>query len=327
MELFVLPHARLLQAPVGANLLSVLREHNVPVSYSCMAGRCGTCRCRILKGEVHESSREIKLTGPLEAEYVLACRSTLIGDCTIEIPEPEEIVVHPARVFKATVVALDSITRDVLRLRLKASKPFSYSPGQYALLQFSSEVVRPYSMAGLCSDEFLEFHVRLYPGGKASGLLEHDLRVGDTVRVSGPMGTAYLRAQHQGPMLCVAGGTGVAPVLSIVRGALSLGMRNPIHVYFGARTAADAYGLPLLEALAREHEHLHVQLIVAADEDEAGYRVGLVTDAVAADWRDLTGWRVYLCGPPPLVEAGVFLARQRGVDTDHIHADAFYSSG
>lgn len=327
MELLVQPHGRMLQVSAGANLLNVLREHEVPVSYSCMAGRCGTCRCRVLDGEVHEAGREIKLTNPLESAYVLACRSTMLGDCTIEIPEPDEVVVHPARVFKARVANVERLTQDVVRLRLKANRAWSHSPGQYAMLQFAPDLIRPYSMAGLCGDELIEFHIRLVPGGRASEHVGGSLKAGDEVRVSGPMGTAYLRTRHEGPMLCVAGGTGLAPVLSVVRGALQAGMRNPIHLYFGVRTRADAYGLAWLDELADRHDGLRVHLVVAAGSADAGHRSGLVTHAVAADWSGLGGWRVYLCGAPPMVEAGTFLARRLGADPEHIHADAFYTAG
>ena len=98
-------------------------------------------------------------------------------------------------------------------------------------------------MAGLSEDAELEFHVRAVPEGRVSTYVFNTLKVGDTVRVSGPLGTAYLRTRHDGPMLCVAGGTGLAPILAIVRGAIVAGMANPICLYFGVRSHQDLYGL------------------------------------------------------------------------------------
>ncbi|MES2534241.1 MAG: 2Fe-2S iron-sulfur cluster-binding protein [Pseudomonadota bacterium] len=327
MELFVQPLGRTIIATPGANLLTTLREHDVPISYSCTAGRCGTCRCKVIKGEVSETGRDSKITHPEDAGYVLACMSVLAENCTIEVAEPDEVVTHPARIIKATVIAIDDMTHDIKRLRLRPAKPLSFSPGQYASLQFTPECIRPYSMAGLCDDEELEFHVRLVPDGRVTGYIAQELKVGSAVRVSGPLGTAYLRKKHEGPMLCVAGGTGLAPVLSIVRGALAEGMRNPIHVYFGVRTPDDIYGAEWLSELARAHNNLHVHVVVTAGCPSPAYRSGLVTDAVTQDWESLAGWRAYLCGAPPMVEAATILVKQKGVLAEHVYADAFYPSG
>jgi ferredoxin-NAD(P)+ reductase (naphthalene dioxygenase ferredoxin-specific) len=326
MELVVQPIGKAITVSNGANLLETLREHQVPISYSCMAGRCGTCRCKVIDGNVLESGREAKITNPNEERHVLACMSVLTESCTIEIPEPDEVVTHPARILKATVVAIDDMTHDIKRLRLRSNKPLSFTAGQYATLQFSPEHVRPYSMAGLPEDEELEFHVRLVPDGRVTTYIASDLKVGDSVRISGPLGTAYLRKKHEGPMLCVAGGTGLAPVLSIVRGALAEGMTNPIHVYFGVRSPQDIYGAGRLYELAEKHSNLRIHIVVTTGNDNPALRSGLVTDAVAQDWESLDGWRAYLCGAPPMVEAATFLVKQKGVLAEHIHADAFYNS-
>jgi len=327
MELVVQPVGRKLNVETGENLLAALRNNDVPISYSCTAGRCGTCRCKVLQGEVLETGREAKITRPNDEGYVLACMSVLTGDCVIEVPEPDEVVIHPARIIKATVTAIDALTHDIRRLRLQPAKPLEFSPGQYANLQFTPAHIRPYSMANVAGSGELEFHVRLVPGGRVTGYIEHELKVGDAVRVSGPLGTAYLRTKHEGPMLCVAGGTGLAPVLSIVRGALERGMRNPIHVYLGVRSPRDVYGIEWLEQLQRAHPGLQVQVVVSTGNDNPAWRSGLVTDAVNSDWPRLDGWRAYLCGAPPMVESAAMMIKKKGVPAEHVYADAFYPSG
>ena len=328
MELVVHPLERVLQVPTGANLLDTLRAHEVPISYSCMAGRCGTCRCKVISGSVIETGREAKITNPSDGEYVLACTSVLTESCAIEIPEPDEIVTHPARIIKATVAAIEDATHDIKIIRLKPAKPLSFSPGQYATLQFTPEHIRPYSMASLCADDELEFHVRRVPDGRVSGYVFDQLKAGDAVRVSGPLGTAYLRTRHVGPMLCVAGGTGLAPILSIVRGAIEAGMNNPIHLYFGARSTQDIYGLDQLRSLQGVHPSLKIEVVVTTDESPGSrQRVGLITEAIAQDIKDFHGWRAYVCGAPPMVEATATLLRQRGIDEQRVYADAFYASG
>ncbi|WP_137174136.1 2Fe-2S iron-sulfur cluster-binding protein [Massilia sp. HP4] len=327
MELVVQPLGSKFNVEAGANLLDALRSNDVPISYSCTAGRCGTCRCKVLRGVVLETGRDSKVTHPEDEGYVLACMSVVASDCVIEVPEPDEVVVHPARTIKATVTAIDTMTHDIRRLRLQPAKPLEFSPGQYANLQFTPDHIRPYSMANVAGSSELEFHVRLVPDGRVTGYIENTLKVGAAVRVSGPLGTAYLRTRHQGPMLCVAGGTGLAPVLSIVRGAQALGMANPIHLYFGVRTPRDVYGLDWLAQLQDEHPNLHVQVVVGSGNDNPSWRSGLVTDAFNDDWPELAGWRAYLCGAPPMVESAAMMIKKKGVLPEHVHADAFYPSG
>ena len=327
MDILVQPLNRVIRVQPGANLLQALQAARVPMSYSCMAGRCGTCRCRVVDGEVLEGGGEQQRPLDSDGSFVLACQTYVTEPCTIEIPEPDEVVVHPARIVKATVVAIEELTQDIKRLVLRPAKPVEFSPGQYMHLQFTPEHARPYSMAGLSGDGSFEFHVRLVPDGRVTGYIAHDLAVGDTVKLSGPLGSAYLRRKHDGPMLCVAGGTGLAPILSILRGSVAQGMKNPIHLYFGVRSARDIYGMPWLERLKREHVGLAVHVVVTSGGDPATQRCGLVTDAIEHDHANLNGWRAYLCGSPPMVEAATVVARRLGIAPGHIHADAFYTQG
>jgi naphthalene 1,2-dioxygenase ferredoxin reductase component len=320
MEVLVQPLRRFIDVEPGANLLDALRNAQVPVSYSCMAGRCGTCRCRLLDGGAPAGDARDANDG-----YVLACQTYVTAPCTVEIPEPDEVVVHPARIVKATVLAVQPLAHDIRRVVLKPAKPLAFSPGQYAQLQFTPEHARPYSMAGLADDGTLEFHVRVVPDGRVSGYVAGRLQAGDAVRVSGPLGTAYLRRKHEGPVLCVAGGTGLAPILSILRGAVADGLRNPVHLYFGVRSPRDVYGLDWLSELERRHPALQLHVVVAAGGDAREQRCGLVTEAIEADWPRLDGWRAYLCGSPPMVEAATRLVRRKGIAASHVHADAFYT--
>lgn len=327
MEVLVQPLNRTVHVEPGANLLEALRAAQVPMSYSCMAGRCGTCRCKLVAGEVMEGGAEQQRPSNGGDAYVLACRTYITEPCTIEIPEPDEIVVHAARIVKATVAALEDLTHDIKRVVLKPAKPIEFSPGQYVQLQFTPEHVRPYSMAGLSDDGTFEFHVRLVADGRVTGYIAQQLKVGDAVKVSGPLGSAYLRRKHEAPMLCVAGGTGLAPILSILRGAIEGGMRNPIHLYFGVRSPRDVYGLEPLKALQQAHPELKVHVVVGSGGDAATQRCGLVTQAIEQDLGDLDGWRAYLCGSPPMVEAATLVAQSKGIAPEHVYADAFYTQG
>jgi ferredoxin-NAD(P)+ reductase (naphthalene dioxygenase ferredoxin-specific) len=323
MDILVQPLNRTIRVAPGANLLEALRAAQVPMSYSCLSGRCGICRFRVLDGDVLDGGREQQR--PLDGMdgALLACQTYLTEPCTIEVPAPEEAVVHRARVAKATVVGIEPLAADIRRLLLKPAKPIAFSPGQYAQIAFTPAHARPYSMAGLPGDELLEFHVQLMPKGRVSGYIAEQLKVGDAVKVSGPLGAAYLRQQHSGPVLCVAGGTGLAPVLSVVRGAVAAGMRNPIHLYFGLRSPRELYGMAWLKHLRRVHPALQVHVVLASGADPATQRCGLVTQAIAQDHASLRGWQVYLRGSPPMVETTTLMVLGKGVEAARIHADAF----
>ena len=327
MDILVQPLNRVIRAEPGVNLLDALRAAQVPMSYSCLSGRCGICRCRVLSGEVLDGGREQQR--PLDGVdgAVLACQTYVTEPCTIEVPAPGEAVVHRARVAKATVVAIEPLAVDIRRLLLKVAKPIAFSPGQYVQLGFTPTHVRPYSMANLPGEQLLEFHIQLMPQGRVSGYIAGQLKVGDKVKVSGPLGAAHLRQQHTGPMLCVAGGTGLASVLSVVRGAVAAGMRNPIHLYFGLRSPRELYGLAWLDHLRSVHPALRVHVVVASGADPATQRRGLVTQAIEQDHASLQGWQAYLCGSPPMVETTTLLALGKGLEAAHLHAEAFYMQG
>jgi ferredoxin-NAD(P)+ reductase (naphthalene dioxygenase ferredoxin-specific) len=327
MQLVVAPQNLRLNIQSGQNLLDVLRENAVPISYSCMSGRCGTCRCKVTQGQVQHSGPENGRPERDHDAYVLACQSVLTDSCTIEIPDMDEVVVHPAKIIKGTVLAIEELTHDIRRLRIKPAKPMAFSPGQYATLQFTPDHIRPYSWAGLPNDDEMEFHIRQVPGGRVTDYVFSSLKVGDAVRISGPMGTAYLRQKHTGPMLCVGGGTGIAPIISIVRGAMAADMHNPVHVYFGVRSQEDSYDLERLRRLAQEHGNMSLHVVVATGPVHAGLRSGLVTDAIQKDFSALNNFVGYFCGAPAMVEALSSLAQSLGMPLDNIHADAFYPSG
>lgn len=327
MEVSILPLRRTLDVRSGDNLLEALRRHRIPVSYSCMAGRCGTCRCRIVSGNVLVTGGADTNRPAADGQSVLACQATVLEDCVIEIPEVDEIVVHPSKIIKTTVVGLEDLTHDIKRVRLALPKPFDFSPGQYASLQFAPQHVRPYSMAVAAGGDEVEFHIRVVPGGRVTSYVATELKLGDAVRLSGPLGTAYLRTKTSDPIVCIAGGTGLAPILSILRGMSDQALPNPVHVYFGVRSPRDVYGLPWLDVLKERLPQLTVHVVVTSSNEPGPYRTGVVTDAVKHDWDSLQGWRAYVAGAPAMVDASTILLRQRGIRTEHIYADAFYASG
>lgn len=320
----------------GETVLDALLAHNIGFAYSCQAGNCGTCKCELVSGEIMELEySEHALSAAERARgIVLACRSQVWSDVVVRRLDAEDFVVHPSRVMRCRVAEMSHLTHDILRLRLEMESggPFIFSAGQYAQLEFPMVpgTARDYSMANRPDEKLLEFHIRIMSAGSVSQRIASALKVGDMVKVSGPLGTSYLRAGHPGPMLCVAGGSGLAPIKSIAESALVSGFKRPVHLYFGVRTERDVYFEKELAQMQQHHPGFRAHIVLSdpgaalAANTLLPRRFGLVTTAIAADFPRLEGCKAYLAGPPPMVDAASELLRSRGVGSRDIHADAFF---
>ena len=319
------------EAQEGDLILDALLLAGVPMPYSCQQGNCGTCKCELVDGEIMELDYSEFALKPEERarNLILACRTQAWGNVTVRKLDDEELIVHPERYMRCKVEALEDLTHDIKRvvLRIESGGPFTFTAGQYAKLEFIPLVTRDYSMAnvpGHGDASLLEFHVRAVPGGAASQFVHAKLAVGQGVRVNGPHGASYLRESHQGPLLAIAGGSGLAPIEAIVGRSLAAGSTQPIHLYFGVRARRDVYHEDLFRQWAARHPNFRYTIVLSREE-APGYAHGLVTDVVARDVRDVTGMKAYLAGPPVMVEAASELLAARGMAGRDIHADAFYT--
>lgn len=315
---------------IGQTILEAAIAQGVPYPHGCRSGNCGACKSRLVAGEVEMSPySEFALTaGEKDQGLVLACRSVPWDDVEIAWVGEDETVAHPIRHLTCRVTAIDDVTHDVRRVRLDvaAGGPFTFSAGQYATVTFADRPPRDYSMANTPDDAVLEFHIRHLPGGTSSAYVADRLELGEDVRVEGPYGTSWLREAHRGAIVALAGGSGLAPIKSLVERALALGMAQDIGLYFGVREERDLYLEDHFLALAATHPNL--SFVPVLSETAAGRtarRTGFVHQAVAADHDELDGCKAYLAGPPPMVEAATVMLLERGMRREDIHADAFYT--
>lgn len=318
-------------AEEGQTVLDALLASGVAFPYSCQSGNCGTCRCELVSGEIMELEySEHALSAQDRGRgIVLACRSQVWGDVVVRRLDAEELIVHPSRVMRCRVAGMTMLTHDILQLRVDivSGGPFTFSAGQFASLEFpvAPGAVRDYSMANRPDEPTLEFHIRVMQGAESvSRRVAANLRIGDTVKVSGPLGTSYLRAQHAGPMLCIAGGSGLAPIKSIVETALRNDFDQPVHLYFGVRGERDVYFERELAQWSEQYPTIRSHIVLSDGAAGSSRRRGFVTDAVAADFSDLKGFKAYFAGPPPMVDAATALVNGLGIETRDIHADAFF---
>lgn len=328
-----------IQASDGETLLSALKRAGVPIGYSCESGQCGTCKCELLAGEPREAGHApFALSEAQRARgIILACRSEVVEDLRIRILDADELESHPPRQMRCELIALSLLSRDVWKLvfRILEGGPFVFSAGQYAKITFltpdGDPLARDFSIASTPAesefDGLIEFHIRAAAGANFTRLLEQGaLPLGKILTIAGPEGTSYLRPRFAGPMLLVAGGSGLAPILSIAASAVDAGMSQPIHVYVGMRDESDVYGEQRLHALAARAPALRYTYVLSEPSTATARRTGLVSEAIAADFADLSAMKAYLAGPPVMVESTVALLRDRGMIERNIHTDAYYAA-
>ncbi len=326
MQITLEGHDRPVPVEAGDTILASLLRAGVPFPFSCQAGNCGTCKCELLAGDVlelghseHALSAEERARG-----LILACRTQVWDDTVVRRIDAEELVMHPSRIMRCRVLQIEALTHDIrgVRLAVEAGGPMTFSAGQYAEVEFAPGLSRHYSMANSPDEPELAFHVRHMPGGRSSAYVAHRLRVGDKVKVSGPLGVSYLREQHPGPVLLIAGGSGLAPIQSILCTLLAREHAAPVRLYFGVRSERDVYHEPLLRDLAARHANFTYDVVLSEQIGAPGRRYGLVHEAIESPLpQDLMA---YLAGPPVMVEAASARLRAEGLGPRRIHADAFY---
>ena len=327
MQITLEGHDHPIAVEAGDTILASLLRAGVPFPFSCQAGNCGTCKCELISGDILELEHsEHALAAEERAKgIILACRTQVWDDTVVRRIDTEELVMHPSRVMRCRVVELEDLTHDIkgLRLAVEAGGPMTFSAGQYSQLEFAPGLSRHYSMASTPEEAELVFHIRHLPGGRASSYAATQLKVGDKVKVSGPLGVSYLRDNHRGPVLLLAGGSGLAPIQSILITLLERGHAAPVTLYFGVRSERDLYHEALLKDFASRHSNFSYQVVLSEQIGASGRRYGLVHEAV--ELNDPQAVMAYLAGPPVMVEAATAMLAARGVAPRQIHADAFYN--
>ncbi|MFO1394018.1 MAG: 2Fe-2S iron-sulfur cluster binding domain-containing protein [Steroidobacteraceae bacterium] len=317
-------------------LLQAALAQGIAFPHSCRAGGCGECKCRLLKGKVKELTDKSYLLSAEEIRdnYVLACQSIPQTDVEVAV-ELRDAAAAPAEASPGRILHLLPLTHDILQVTVELERALAYTPGQYAELAArggrAAGVTRRYSFAGAPeangTARRVEFFIRRVPGGVFTEWLFGEAQPGDVLDVTAPHGDFVLR-DSAAPMLLVAGGSGLAPVLSMLRGALAtLPRPRDVTLVFGARTQADLYMQDAIEALRREwpmrFEYVPVLANEPAGSDWPGRR-GLIADHLPdVLGASIAAQQAYLCGPPGMVDSCSTTLVAAGVPAGEIHADRF----
>ena len=308
-------------------VLNAAFRQGLMLMHGCKEGQCSACKSFLLDGDVDlDRYSTFALPDFEEAEgWILLCRAHPYSDLEIELINYDEEILQsgtPIRTVTTRVEAVDELTSDIRRLHLSVQddEPFIFKPGQYVDIHVPGHEGehRSFSMANTNPGE-LEFMIKLYPGGRFSGLLaDGAIKPGDELTVTGPYGVFTLRSSSPRRLLFIGGGAGMAPILSLLRSLSESGSDREATYYYGARTEADLFHLQELSGLP-------CGFVPACSEDSNGWtgEAGLITDVVDRLEGDVTEVDAYVCGPPPMVEAAIALLERRGVPEAHIYFDKF----
>lgn len=300
-------------------VLDCLTGHGVPVPSSCKAGVCQTCLMRAARGRVPpESQKGLKPT-LVEQRYFLACSCRPVEDLEVAMPEAGS-----GRI-PATVVGIESLNRDIVCVKLYPGGAFEYRAGQYINFFKDESTSRSYSLASVAKlDDCIKLHVRKIPQGRVSTWIHESLGPGDVVQISEAAGDCfYTPGNPEQGLLLIGTGSGLAPLYGIVRDALLAGHSGSIRLYHGSLNVEGLYLVEELRQLAEEHVNFSYVPCISEGEAPEGFAAGIVLDVALRETPKLSGWRVYLCGNPLMVNAAKKKTFLAGASMRDIYADPF----
>ena len=327
------PHGRTLKVSAGEPVLQAALAAGLNLPHSCKSGHCSSCRARLVAGEIHyPSGRPPGITAEEAASgQVLLCQARPRSDLVLEARLIANVAEVEIKTLPCRIARLTPLAPDVLQvmLQLPAVERLPFHPGQYLDVLLDGSRRRSFSIACPPHDAgLLELHVRRVPGGgftqRLFGASDPALGPGALLRIEGPMGQFSYRPGTS-PIVMVAGGTGFAPLKSMLRHVLETGIRREIHFYWGARHAADVYEEQRVLGWTRSHSQLRFTAVLseATPAEAAHQRTGWVHDAVLADHADLSAFEVYAAGPPAMIEAMRTSFPRHGLPAERLYFDSF----
>lgn len=333
------PGGEIFDVPRNRTLLQAANDKGIAFPQHCTVGTCGNCRCKLINGEVR-ALRDFSYTltqAEISDGYILACQSLLKGDIVIEL-ESDRVAEHPVETFTGKITETKMLTHDIMEVIVQLDRPIEYTAGQFAdifIREDKDEFARHRSYSFASAPEANgsrtpAFHVRRVNGGSYTEWLFERDRVGEAFELRGPQGNFWLRPA-EAPLLCIAGGSGMAPIKAILEDAAAQNINRPVTYLFGARTQRDLYCLDEVEALQKQWQNRFQFIPILSEEPEdsdwSGKR-GFVSDFVNKETTgfDLENCHTYLCGPPVMIDAALVVLENNRVAIEHVHYDKFLDS-
>jgi CDP-4-dehydro-6-deoxyglucose reductase len=332
-QVTVQPSGRQFTCDEDETVLAAAIRAGVGLPYGCKNGACGSCKGKIVSGNVTHGAHQERALTPAEAQngVSLFCCATAHSDLIIEAREVLGVGDYPIKKLPSRVAKMDRVSDDVMivTLQLPANEKLQYHAGQYIEFMLRDNKRRSYSMANAPQiSDHVTLHIRHLPGGVFTDHVFTTMKERDILRFEGPLGTFFLREDSDKPMVLLASGTGFAPIKAIIEHAIHEKITRPMTLYWGGRRSKDLYMNSLCEEWAKTLPHFSYVPVIsdALPEDQWTGRTGFVHQAVMNDLPDLSGYQVYACGAPVMVESAHrdFVASCKLPD-EEFYADSFTS--
>jgi CDP-4-dehydro-6-deoxyglucose reductase len=332
-SVLVQPSGRAFSVEASETLLAGGIRQGVGLPYGCKDGACGSCKCKKISGTVVHGNHQDKALSAAEeaAGMVLTCCATATSDLVLESRQVSLEGALPVRKMPARISSMVRASPDVIQLQLQlpASESFQYRAGQYLDVLLRDGARRSYSMANAPhTGPALELHIRHMPGGRFTDLVFGSMKERDIVRIEGPMGSFFLREDSDKPLVLLASGTGFAPIKALIEHMQERQITRPATLFWGGRRPHDLYMDEWVRAQCALMPQLSYVPVVsdALPEDNWTGRTGFVHQAVLEDLPDLSGYQVYACGAPVVVESAQRdFSDLAGLDEAEFFADSFTS--
>lgn len=333
----VQPSGRTFSAQSDETLLAAGLRQGIGMPYGCKDGACGSCKCKKISGEVtHGNHQEKALSAAEEANgFVLTCCATAHSDVVLESRQVTEEGAFPIKKMPVRVLSLEKKSDDVMvvKLQLPANDVMQFHAGQYVDFLLRDGDRRSYSMANaphtlVAGSPAIELHIRHMPGGKFTDHVFGAMKEKEIQRIEGPQGSFYLREDSNKPIVLLASGTGFAPIKAMLEHMQHKGITRPTRLYWGGRRPGDLYLHDWVQAQLAAMPHVTYIPVVsdALPQDAWTGRTGFVHLAVLQDTPNLSGYEVYACGAPIVVDSARADYTQAGLSNDDFYADAFTSA-
>jgi len=332
-QISIEPSGRSFAVAPGETILAAGIRQGINMPYGCKDGACGSCKCKKLSGSVTHGAHQSKALSDAEAAsgFILTCCATATSDVVLESRQVTAEGTFPIKKMPVRVKQIERKSDDVMRLLLQmpANEPLLYHAGQYVEFLLKDGKRRSYSMANAphLIANGLELHIRHMPGGLFTDQVFGTMKERDILRIEGPYGSFYLREDSAKPIILLASGTGFAPIKALIEHMQFKAITRPVTLYWGGRRPSDLYLDDWVNAQLPTMPTLHYVPVVSDALPEDGWtgRTGFVHRAVLADHPDLSGFQVYACGAPIVVESAQRDYIGAGLPLDEFYADSFTS--
>jgi CDP-4-dehydro-6-deoxyglucose reductase, E3 len=311
-------------------ILEAALRHGLTLPYGCRNGACGSCIGELLEGEVdYGTSNRSALKPDLEAAgKILVCQATARSNLTLKVREVARANEIEIKRLPVRVESLRKLSHDVMELKLKLpeTERLQFFAGQYIDILLKDGSARAFSLANPPHrDQYLELHIRHVPGGNFTDYVFNSMKEKDLLRIEGPKGSFFLDDESTRPVLMIAGGTGFAPMRSMLEHAIKDGDKRDFHLFWGVRGSKDLYNNSLAEQWAEEHANISYTPVLSepAEEDAWTGETGFVHEAVLRHYPELAAYDVYMAGPPVMVEATKKAFSETGLPEGQLHFDSF----